>query len=209
MWAWTHPQILVDQADYVVLGTITDVNKEAGQANIKVEETLKGPAKEKIPVKFSPLKTDGGMVISDSDIRYGEGMKGIWILDRPDDKGRHDLTYPLRRMQVEELDKVKALVANFNAIKWSKPVNGLAAAVRAVRPQISPDPVKQYDLSIAVKNVSDKPITVNPHGKFSLKIEGPDGGVEPLPVEAVPFRTWVELKPGQVTYIGWPLQSGS
>lgn len=212
MWAWTDPQVLVDQADYVVQGTITDVNREAGQANIEVEETLKGTAKKKIPVKFAPVKEAGGMILSDSsEIRYGEGMKGIWILDRPDANGRYDLSYPPRRMQVEELNQAKALVADFNNIKWSKPVNGLVAAVRAHRPSVQNKPVSMFDLYLVVKNVSDKRLFVQAAGgamTMNFKLQGPQGerliGL-PETFRAVPEKT-VRLDKDQMIYVGfdWP-----
>ena len=156
---WTDPQVLVDQSDYVVRGKIVDMNKEAGQANVKVEETLKGVAKEKIPVKFQPRK-EANIVIFDN-INFEEGME-IWILERADKDGRYDLNYPLRRMPVEQAGRVE-VVADFKAIKWSKPVDGLAGAVRT-RPTGNQKPVRTFDLYLAVKNVSDKTMTIQSVG---------------------------------------------
>ena len=206
MVIWNHPQILVDQADLVVQGKIVDLDQAAGQANIMVEETLKG-IREGEDSSEVPAEERGEHRNFRQHQLRGEEMEGIWILERADKDGQLDLNYPLRRMQVEQAAQVKALVENFKAIKWSKPVNGLAGAVR-MHPTGNQLPVQTFDLYLAVKNVSEKPLNVQQTGgglamHFTLK--GPDGERE----IGMP-DTWrggleksVRLEPGQVLYVGF------
>ena len=199
-WAWTNPQVMVDQADYVVLGMIVDVDKAAGQANIEVAKMLKGAAVDKIPVQFSPTRA-GGLMVS-THISYNEGTDGVWILGKPDKQGRYSLAYPLRKMKRAQLEKVKAMVADFQAIKWSKPVNGLAAAVRALHPM---NQTERFGLHLMVKNVSDAPVMVTVRGnevKYSFKLKGPVGQKQLAPPAGRPAPAHaVQVAPGEAVYI--------
>ena len=211
-WAYIPPQALVDQADYVVLGTLVDVNKETGQAAIKVEQLLKGAAIEKIPVRWLAERPEGPA--PGRDKFYAEGTRAIWLLGRPEKNGRYSIDHPGRNMGPERLDRVKAMVADFQSIKWGKPVNGLAAAVRAHRSRAVDN---SFELFLAVKNVSDRAITVQTLGgevKLSFTLTGTDRASQTQvtpPADFTPRRETVTLEKGQAVYVGWQtgLNSGT
>jgi hypothetical protein len=172
-WAYVPPEILMADADAVVVGKMTQVDKAAGTGVVSVSEVLKGPKELKeAKVKFSPMPP-GGPVHS-AMISFNDGQKGVWILQKKDASGAYPLNHPLLHQDKSKLDAVKAQLVALESRKWSEPVNGLAASCL-----VSLTPGANTAMGfVFVKNTGDRPVRVNNYiGARTLEVTvvAPDG----------------------------------
>lgn len=173
-------EILVDEAEVIVLGKVTKVEetkitRKFGNAErkydaavIEVAAVLKGPEKLKEVRVAQPAK--GGLEVS-TDIRFKEGQEGVWILNRQAEPNFYWATHPSQFQPAGEKDALVKLRQGRAQVPASKPVNGLVARAEVFK---SGDAAVWFSL----KNVSDKPVMIcNYLGNRPLSVEwtGPDG----------------------------------
>ncbi|MBM4043189.1 MAG: hypothetical protein FJ290_32275 [Planctomycetes bacterium] len=208
-WAYVPPEILMADADAVVVGKMTQVDKAAGTGVVAVSEVLKGPKELKeAKVKFSPMPA-GGLVHS-AMISFNDGQEGIWILKSKDASGAYPLNYPLLRQDKSKLDAVKAQLAALESRKWSEPVNSLAASCLV---SLTPggDTATGF---VSVKNVGDRPVRVNTYvgaRTLAVTVVAPDGTgaqldlyswLERARLRAPQASDYPELAPGAARNVG-------
>lgn len=172
-WAYIPPVVLIAEADAVIVGKMTQVDRAAGTGVLVVEKVLLGPAELKeAKVKFSPMPPGG--LIHDAMVSYDDGQEGIWILRNKDKAGVYPMDYPMLHMGKAQLAEVERLVKIVQESKWSEPVEGLAATC-IVAPAARRSPHTAY---VFVKNTTDKPIRLNHHIGAKLieaVVVAPDG----------------------------------
>lgn len=203
-WIWIPPEVLIDDAEYVVTGEMTEVNPAAGTGVLKVADVLKGPDRttKTIPVSFSGR---GGPMLSTA-IFFKDGQDGVWIMSQKDDAGRFRLNgHPGQHMDRDKLADAVHMIRKLDMTPWGEPVGGIA-----VRTLLCPGTGtgNSWHIHVGVKNVSDKPIQVPEHvahAALRLTVTGPDGDTRPLPypvprIMLPPGGGLRELAPGESFY---------
>jgi hypothetical protein len=208
-WAYVPPEILMADADAVVVGKMTQVDKVAGTGVVAVTEVLKGPKDlKKANVKFSAMA--GGGLMHSAMITYNNDQEGIWILQKKDAGGAYPLNYPLLRQDMGKRDAVKASLAALANRKWSEPVDGLSASCL-----VSAGPAPKSAMGfVFVKNVGKDAVRVNSYlGARTLEVTvvAPDG-TETKPdlyswmararLRAPQATDYPELAPGAARLVG-------
>ena len=122
---------LVRQSDLIVVGTITAIARAepsrtaTDKATITVEDVLLGKASKTVTLGFPGeriwIGPDGrkSHFEASSWIRYKMGQNGIWLLKWDKEAGHYRAAHPARLQPREQLDEVKAAVAQ--AEKDKKP----------------------------------------------------------------------------------------
>ncbi|MBM4036621.1 MAG: hypothetical protein FJ291_33210 [Planctomycetes bacterium] len=208
-WAYIPPEILMADADAVVVGKMTQVDKAAGTGVVAVSEVLKGPkGLKEAKVKFSAMPAGGP--IHSAMISYSNGQEGVWILQKKDAAGAYPLNYPLLHQDNSKLDAVKAQLAALESRKWSEPVNGLAASCLV---SLAPGANAAMGF-VSVKNVGERPVRVNTYiGARTLEVTvvEPGGAEKQLDlygwlaaarIRAPQASDYPELAPGAARNVG-------
>jgi len=211
-WAYVAPELSTLQAEAIVVGKMTDVDKAAGTGTIVVSRVLKGdPKLQKAPARFSAMPP-GGMRHS-AMMTYPEGREGVWLLlaSKKDENGAYRLNYPGLYRRTQDITRVQAEISLADRLAWSKPVGGLSAATLVHNPRHA----KFRLLYFLVKNVSDKAVRIpilRGDDQARIVIESPDGTkkvlvnnkgkVEDRFAKAMYFP---ELPPGQVSCLRWQM----
>ena len=219
-WAYVAPETYFDEAEAIVVGKMTQVQKYEGTGVIAVTQVLKGdegPAPMKVRVRFSavPKPRKDGMTAHQSDtIAFHEGQEGIWLLipRLRDETGTYRVNMPLLHYDRHGVERVSRMIAARKALPWGEPVDGLA--VRALVHRQQPQ-ARRVHIYLAVKNVSGEPMRVSDwrgHKLIQATIVAPDGTVRQLDLYsflqlmrlAAPKRTdFPELAPGEVRYVSF------
>jgi hypothetical protein len=179
-WAYVAPELYVDEAEAIVVGKMTRVEKYEGTGVIAVTEVIKGdPDLKEVKARFSALPRpvkDGAMVWRSDTISYPEGREGVWILlaAHRDENGAYALNMPNVSYRTEDAQKVRDMLAELERQPWSEPVKGLAARTLFHRPPNAPFGM----LHLAVRNAGEEPLRVSDyhgHRLVEAVIVEPDG----------------------------------
>ena len=212
MRVYVANETYVDEAQHIVVGTMVNVDKDAGTGAIKVEKNLVGdPERDRIKVRFQ--KKFRGIRMADGGLSYDQGQKGAWLLlltmNGEDD--RYNVANHACYYRPEDLQKLTDTIDRLEELPWSKPVDGLAA--RALVHQRGPGSTRL--IYLAVKNTTKKVRRINNyrgHRLVKVLIEEPDGDERELDLYAnlqnarlqEPRRKdFPRLAPGEKRYVGF------
>jgi hypothetical protein len=229
-YAYVPPEILLDGAELVVAGRMTEVSPEEGTGVVRITEVLKGDKRlQSVRVQFSKVASNaagvqlwrggGVMMVQARPLlpmgpRFSDGQAGVWVLDAANrtKEGGYRITTPMQYRREQDVDSVKDTLARLEKLPWSKPVNGLASRVLLHRPGRS----TYFLICHAVKNAGDKPLRVCRYSGYRLVSAevGREGGaadsidlygnLESRRLRPVAEQDFVVLKPGQTAYLPFP-----
>lgn len=178
LWIAIPLEILVDEADLIVAGEVTDIKPgfpPYDNAVIKVSRVMKalpGSGQPKTVLIAQPGQ--GGLRLS-TDIRFRVGQEGVWLLTKDPDRqvywAKHPSQFQHNLGQVADLVKARAKLPE------GKAVNGLVARAEVAEQRAAKGP-PSYEVRFSLKNVSEKPIAIcNFPGHLPFKADwtGPEG----------------------------------
>ena len=178
--AYIPPAILIDRADIVVIGKVSKIDDTgAGQgrefAIIDVREVLKGDPKLKSVKQLQPA-LKGARLSHRVSVKLGE--QGVFILNKVPETNAYRIGHPSQvavftdKTEKEVVAAYRKIVEERAKFAGGKEVNGLVARAEAVKEG------GRTIVRVALKNVTDKPITICTWiGNRSLEVKwiGPDG----------------------------------
>lgn len=201
-WAEVPPEVLVDEADLIVVGKVATIQVEPfftigprksdhavyhDVAVVEVASVLKASPHVGKP-KEVQIGQPGKKIVTSADIRFRPGQQGIWLLTQDPgrnvywgkqgvwlkDPDRHVYwaKHPGQFQSEKEAKKITDLVEARSKVPGGKPTNGVVA-----RAEILETP-GSFQVRFSLKNVSNKPITFCDHvGNRPLQVNwiGPDG----------------------------------
>jgi hypothetical protein len=176
--AYIPREVLIDRADVIVAGKVTkteDADNGQEYAVIEVKEVLKGDPKLKVVKQLQPA-LKGARLSHRVSVNVGE--EGVFMLTRVQGQDAYRFNHPsafvpfTAKNEAAVIADVRKIVKAREVVPTGKPVDGLAARVEVVKE--GGVPVVRF----ALKNVSDKPVTVCDYvgqRPLSVKWVGPDG----------------------------------
>jgi hypothetical protein len=193
IWALVPLEILVDEADLIVEGTVTEVKAPGFDAPdprpqelavIKIDSVLKalphvaskGTGKPKEIGILQPAA--GGGVIVSTDLRFTVGQKAIWLVKKDPALDAYRVSHPSQIQPATEKKKLTELVKARAKLPAGKAVAGLVARAEVIEHKAAGTAPRSWEVRFSLKNVSDKPITVFDFvGARPLVVDwtGPDG----------------------------------
>ncbi len=219
-FAYQAPEVALDQAEAVVIGTMTQVDAEKGTGSIQVKEVIKGDKNLKsIPARFSARPKPRKITTKDGKTRImmaprmcgaayrKEGQSGIWVLGGKDKNKRYWVTGPRSFLPVNQLPKVKSMLAKLAKRQWTKPVDGLSLSI--VIHRMGND--VSYLAYTVFRNTGDKPLRIPTRAdtaSFKLILNSPGGKAKTI-FDTRQLRLMRQkassrqkiLQPGQSAYI--------
>jgi hypothetical protein len=218
--AYVPRETLVDQADVIVAGKVTkteDADKGQEYAVIEVKEILKGDPKLKVVKQLQPA-LKGARLSHRVSVNVGE--EGVWMLKRVQGQDAYRFNHPsdfvpfTAKNEAAVIADVRKVVKARDTVLTGKPVDGLAARAEVVKE--GGVPVVRF----ALKNVSDKPVTVCDYvgqRPLSVKWVGPDGKeiesdhyewLKAARLRPVAATNFVTIPPGGVLPFGPGIRGG-
>ena len=166
-------QILLDEADLVVVGEVTEV-ADAGfeigarpheVAILQVAGVLKNLTRKQNVVRLRIAQPGARGIAVSTDIRFRPGQEGIWLLKADDEYDVFWAKHPFQLQQKEARDEVERLLRMRSQLPGGEAVGGLVARAEWIVHRPSPDPgstltATRYEIRFSLKNVGDEPIVV-------------------------------------------------
>lgn len=220
MRVYVPPEVYVDRASYIVLGTMKNVDKRKGTGTIKIKRFLKGKMDtDTVDVRFRKKKKQkkkkrkkGGLTIhSRPNLRgraYREGQRGIWFLmpSAKGDDGRYKVSDNAYYRKPAAANGIMKTIKSLKRLPWSKPVEGLSA-----RALVHQQGQARYRLVyLVLKNTSDKSMIVNRssyHTQVKVTVHEPQRNMRTLDLthnkkdNPIKKAFFIRLKPGESRYI--------
>lgn len=216
-------EVLVDGADLIVAGQVTDIKPgfppfdNAVVKVTKVMKSLPGFGQPKTVVIAQPA-AQSPLTVSTSLNRFSVGQEGIWFLTRDPGHQAFWAKHPnhFRPNQVKVQVQVAELVKTRAKLPEGKAVNGLVARAEIGQQMPAADfpnyAATNNEVRFSLKNVSEKPITIcNFPGHQPLKVDwaGPKGQLKSGHYQGVAKAklvltkdSFVTIPPGGVRFIG-------
>lgn len=190
-WQYVPDEVLIDQADLIVVGEVTDyASNQFTMGSVKldglklaVSRVLKnvhakdGQAVEHVWLAQWSATDPGGR--KSVTITHRPGQQGVWLLrkdSRLDGVYRAD-RYPTLLRPLAKLAAVEALVARRAALPSGPAASGLAVRTEVLERTAAPRsgrPARSWtEVRVSVKNVGTTPITLD-GGQLTLRWIGPD-----------------------------------
>jgi len=214
--AYVAPAVLIDRAEIVVVGKVSkidDTGAGVGQefAVIDVREVLKGDPKLKSVKQLQPALKGARL---SHRVTSNLGEQAVFILNKVPGTTAYRIGHPSQvvvftdKNEKEVVAHYKKLVEDRAKLAGGKEVNGLVARSEVVKEG------GQTTVRFALKNVSDKPITVCTWiggRQMEVKWVGPDGKSIESPhyewmkaarIRALNKEDFVAIQPGEVKFFG-------
>jgi hypothetical protein len=178
--AYVPPAVLIDKADIVVIGKVGKIDDAGAGPNqefaiIDIREVLKGDPKLKSVKQLQPALKGARL---SHRVSVNPGEQGIFILNKVPQAETYRIGHPSQvvvftdKNEKEVVAAYRKLVEDRAKIAGGKEVNGLVARAEVVKEG------GQTTLRFALKNVTDKPITICTWiggRQMEVKWIGPDG----------------------------------
>lgn len=178
--AYVAPAVLIDKADIVVIGKVSKIDDMGAGPNqefaiVDVREVLKGDLKLKSVKQLQPA-LKGARLSHRVSVNLGE--QGIFILNKVPNADAYRIGHPSQvvvfseKNEKEVVAAYKKLVEDRLKVQGGKEVNGLIARAEVTKEG------GQTLVRFALKNVSDKPVTICTWiggRQLEVKWTGPDG----------------------------------
>ena len=210
-WAAIPLEVLVDEADLIVIGKVAKIqdggftafNRKYDVAVVEVAGVLKSLSGK--PTEVHVAQPAGKQ--TRTDFYFQPGQQGIWLLAKDPERNVYWTNHPSQFQQEKEKEKLTTVVEARAKVWAGKPVNGLAAWAGVF------DSSGNFQVRFGLKNVTDKPIVVCDFlGNKPLEVQwtGPDGKNLKSQhydwLNAVPTvelkSDFVTIPPGGVRFIG-------
>jgi hypothetical protein len=166
-------QILLDEADLIVVGEITEV-ADAGfeiddrpheVAILQVTGVLKNITRKQNVEQLRIAQPGAGGIAVSTGIRFRPGQQGIWILDGDEERDVFWAKHPVQFQENGARDEVERLLRMRGQLPGGEAVGGLVARAEWVvhRPSTSHGSAPtetRYEVRFSLKNIGDEPISV-------------------------------------------------